>query len=110
MLNQRLILEISQRLRALLLPTSGDSVEGIAARLGLAVDSLRKLLQPRPGQLIDAELLVDTLAAVVHEYGVDSTWLLTGEYRAATHHKLEEDGPLPVRAVRAIITEQLASA
>lgn len=110
MLNEPLILEISQRLRALLLPTAGASVERIAERLGLPEDSLRKLLEPRPGQYIDTNFLVDALAAVVHEYGVDSTWLLTGQYRAATHMKLEAEGPLPFPAVRTIITEQLASA
>lgn len=110
MLNERLIRDISQRLRALLLRTPGYSVEHVAGRLELPLEPLRKLLEPHPGHYIDTDFLVDALAAVVHEYGVDPTWLLTGEYRAATHQQLEENGPLPFPAVRTIITEQLATA
>jgi hypothetical protein len=41
---------------------------------------------------------VDVIAAVVREYGVDPTWLLTGEYDAASHRHIADKhtGELPV--------------
>ena len=32
----------------------------------------------------------DVLEAMVREYGIDPTWLLTGEYSAATHRRAVE--------------------
>ena len=47
---------------------------------------------------------VDVIAAVVREYGVDPTWLLTGEYDSATHRTMEDKhtGELPI-AIHALI-------
>ena len=41
---------------------------------------------------------VDVIAAVVREYGVDPTWLLTGEYDAGSHRTVADlhTGELPV--------------
>jgi hypothetical protein len=108
--NERVITETSQRLRALLLCQPGVSAARLAERLDVPAESLQRLLEPRPGAMINTEFLIDLLAAVVHEYGCDSSWLLTGTYREATHRQLEEDGPLPLRSVRAIVVDQLATA
>lgn len=110
LLNDRVILAISERLKKLLLGASGCSVEQVAAKLDVPVETLRRVLERRPGAIIATEALIDVLAAVVHEYGVDSSWLLTGVYRGSTHSRLEEDGPLPLQAVRIVIAEQLAAA
>ncbi|HKO13572.1 MAG TPA: hypothetical protein VJV22_16505 [Acidobacteriaceae bacterium] len=110
MLNERLIVEISQRVRTLLRGMPGYSLENAASRLDVPVERLAPVLQPRPGQMIDTATLIDVLAAVVHEYGVDSTWLLTGEYGPGTHRTLEDEGPLSLPAVRTFVADQIASA
>ena len=47
---------------------------------------------------------VDVIAAVVREYGVDPSWLLTGEYDSSTHRNIADKhtGELPV-AINALI-------
>ena len=47
---------------------------------------------------------IDVVAAVVREYGVDPTWLLTGEYDSSVHRMMAEKhtGELPV-AINALI-------
>ena len=47
---------------------------------------------------------VDVIAAIVREYGVDPTWLLIGEYDAATHRTIadKQTGELPI-ALHALI-------
>lgn len=109
-LNERLIVAITERLKKLLLGFAGCSVEQVATKLDLPVDVVRRVLERRPGALIATDALIDVLAAVVHEYGVDSSWLLTGEYRNTTHRHLEENGPLPLPSVRTAIAEQLSAA
>jgi hypothetical protein len=109
-LNDRLIVAITERLKKLLLGFAGCSVEQVAKKLDLPEEMVRRVLERRPGALIAPDALIDVLAAVVHEYGVDSSWLLTGEYRGSTHRRLEENGPLPLPAVRTVIAEQLGAA
>jgi hypothetical protein len=47
---------------------------------------------------------VDVIAAIVRVYGVDATWLLTGEYDVAAHRNMADKhtGELPV-AIDALI-------
>lgn len=47
---------------------------------------------------------VDVIAAIVREYGVDPTWLLTGAYDSATHRTIADKhtGELPV-AIHSLI-------
>ena len=52
----------------------------LASALGLEEVSLRMSIDedsPHP--------TVEVLAAVIREFGIDPTWLLTGEYDSATH-------------------------
>jgi hypothetical protein len=75
---------VANRLRSLLVGQSGG-LEDAAARLGIEELSLRLSideLSPHP--------TVEVLAAVVRVYGVDPTWLLTGEYDAGTHRAVME--------------------
>ena len=84
--------EIAERLRKLL-PT--EDVSATAERLGVEELSLRMSvdeLSPFPP--------IDVLAAVIMHYRVDPSYLLTGEYDAATHRKL-------VDADRRVIAESL---
>jgi len=56
-------------------------------------------------EVIDTGFLLDVIAALVHEAGIDPEWLLTGQYDPAMHRKaliLGEDrsanGALAMRA------------
>jgi hypothetical protein len=72
--------EIADRLRKLL---PAEDLPAIAERLGVEELSLRMSvdeLSPFP--------TIDVLAAVVQHYGVDPSYLLTGEYDAALHRKV----------------------
>jgi len=57
----------------------------IASRLHVDEAELRMTVDsesPRP--------TMDVLLAVIREYGVDASWLLTGEYDLATHRRIAE--------------------
>lgn len=83
---------IAARIRGLL-GGQDASLSDAAKRLKVDEVSLRMsvdTLAPYP--------TVDVIAAVVREYGVDPTWLLTGDYDAATHRTIadKQTGELPV--------------
>ena len=76
---------IAARLRGLLTGPDHDDLGATAARLGVEEVSLRMSideLSPHP--------TVDVMTAVIHQYGVDPTWLLTGVYNPATHRAAVE--------------------
>jgi len=79
---------IASRLRALF---AGQDDEAIANRIGVGEGAVRASVSeqhPHPP--------MEVLVAVVGEYGIDPTWLLTGEYDVATHrHSLEEPADIP---------------
>jgi len=71
--------EIAARIRGLL---SGQGEPGVlAARLRVDETALRMSideLSPYP--------TLDVIAAVVREYGIDPSWLITGDYDSTSHH------------------------
>jgi len=71
---------IAQRIQMLLGDHSAESLASAAVRLGVSERSLRWSIDP-----ITPHQSVALLLAVVHEYGVDPAWLLTGDYDSATH-------------------------
>lgn len=78
---------IAERLRELVGGPDSSFLAETAARLGLEELSLRMSIDvdsPHP--------TVEVLAAVIREYGVDPTWLLTGLYDAGTHRTAMESG------------------
>jgi hypothetical protein len=89
---------IAARIRGLV-GIQGPSLSDTARHLRVDEVSLRMSvdeLAPYP--------TVDVIAAVVREYGVDPTWLLTGEYDAASHRNVADlrTGELPV-AINSLI-------
>ena len=83
---------IAARIRGLI-GGQDSSMSDAAARLKVDEVSLRMStdqLAPYP--------TVDVISAVVRVYGVDPTWLLTGEYDSATHRSTadKKTGELPV--------------
>lgn len=85
--------ELAARLRALLQPALGStSVRATAGRLHVSPRALRASIErgsPRPSSAV--------VLAVVQHYGVDPTWLLTGEYSSSTHRESLEDPTSVVR-------------
>jgi hypothetical protein len=77
---------IAGRLRELVGGPNRKDLGDIAERLGLEELSLRMSIDedsPHP--------TVEVLAAVIKQYGIDPTWLLTGVYDASTHRSSMED-------------------
>jgi len=78
---------VAARLRALVGVQNNGLLEHTARRLQVSEVGLRislDELEPHPS--------IEVLEAVVREYGVDPTWLLTGEYDIASHRlALDED-------------------
>jgi hypothetical protein len=76
---------IAARLRGLIGGQEHGDLGAIAARLGVDEVSLRMSvdhLAPYP--------TLDVLAAIVVTYGVDPTWLLTGDYNPSTHRSVAD--------------------
>jgi hypothetical protein len=96
---------IAARLRGLLMGQDDGDLGHIATRLGVDELSLRLSvddLAPYP--------TVDVLAAVVLAYGVDPTWLLTGNYSPTTHRTVA-DAPMDLAAdsIRVMIDQSISA-
>ena len=80
---------VASRLRALIFANTPDaSPAAIAESLGVRETMLRASIDettPRPW--------VEVVLAVIRRYGVDPTWILTGDYDQATHREALEDEP-----------------
>src|ERR1700682_3073149 len=78
--------EVAARLRGLLSGQDAGVVGATANRLGLSEIALRMSLDK-----IDPHPTFEVLMAVVREYAVDPTWLVSGEYDVETHRRALED-------------------
>jgi hypothetical protein len=86
---------IAARLRGLIGGQEQGDLGAVASRLGVDEVSLRMsidLLAPYP--------TLDVLSAVVKAYGVDPTWLVTGEYNSSTHRASETQPDRALDAMR----------
>ena len=96
--------EIAARLRGLLAGQDGGDLAATAHRLGVEEVSLRMSIDedsPFP--------TIDVLAAVIGEYGIDPSYLLTGRYDGATHRKvLAGNAAVAANAVRELAAEHSA--
>ena len=95
---------IAARIRALIAGQDGGVVEDTARRLGVSELALRMTiddLAPVPA--------LEVVVAVVREYGVDPTWLVTGQYDPRSHRMaLNEDRDHPTATIRALVAARLA--
>ena len=95
---------IASRLRRLIAHDHSNLAER-ARVLGVgetALGSCLDELAPRP--------TFEVIIAVVRHYGVDPTWLMTGEYNAGRHRAaLAEDDPSSTAAMEELIARQLES-
>ena len=67
--------QIAKRIRRLIARKDGGDVTRAAHRLALPVSALCQLERI----LCDGEQSAKLLASVIHRYGVDASWLLTGQ-------------------------------
>lgn len=89
---------IAARLRGLIGGQEHGDLGAVAARLGVDEVSLRMsidALAPYP--------TLDVLAAVVSAYGVDPTWLITGDYDPGTHRLSETTPDKAVTSMREML-------
>lgn len=107
--NDPLIEAIADRVRAVLARQPGHAPEDVASTLHLEADALRRLVEQRE-DTIDTAFLIETVAAVVREFAVDSQWLLTGRYDGTAHRhalRLAEDrSDEGYRALREFVQQQ----
>ena len=85
---------IAARIRGLIAGQDGGDPALCAQRLHVDEVGLRMSideLAPNP--------TIDVVAAIITAYGVDPTWLLTGDYDAATHRGILEDSESVQQAV-----------
>jgi len=80
---------IATRLRDLIFAADREATPGVIAEaLGVRESMLRDSIdssRPHPW--------IEVLLAVIRKFGVDPTWILTGNYDHATHREALEDEP-----------------
>jgi hypothetical protein len=77
---------IAERIRGLIAGQDQGVTERTARRLGVSEVALRisiDEIEPHPA--------IEVILAVVREYGVDPSWLLTGEYDPVSHRQALDD-------------------
>lgn len=79
---------IAGRLRGLIGGQERGDLGAVAAKLGVDEVSLRMSIDP-----LAPYPTLDVLSAIVLVYGVDPTWLITGNYNSATHRSAAETAP-----------------
>ena len=99
---------IIERIRAVVLRQPGHNVRVAADTLHIPATDLARLLD-KGDRVRDRALVIDVIAALVHEAAVDPHWLLTGEYDGAMHRQvllLGEDRSAKGRSVVRDLVEQ----
>lgn len=93
---------IAQRLREILMGIEKEMDLGaLAGKLGIDEVSLRMsvdTLSPHP--------TIEVLGAVIRDYAVDPSWLLTGQYDPETHRVAIEGEPMDSRPVKEFIQQR----
>lgn len=92
---------IAARVRGLIAGQDNGDVSRTAARLGVEEVSLRMSIDD-----ISPHPTVEVMTAVIHHYGVDPTWLLTGTYNPATHRAAVEGLTSITAEIRAAVEQR----
>jgi hypothetical protein len=93
---------IATRLRGRLGGQDAPAIEQAARRLRVSESSVQTAIKEH-----EPEPDIAVLIAVVREYGVDPTWLLTGNYDLDSHRTAIDDAPDPALAL--MISRHLAA-
>jgi len=75
---------VVDRVRAVICRDLRHTPDVVATSLCVDVDELRALLGDGATE-VDGVFLLDVVAALVQEYGIDPRWLLTGQYDGGVH-------------------------
>lgn len=89
---------IASRLRGLIGGQEQGDLGALASRLGIDEVSLRMSVDP-----LAPYPTLDVLAAIVAHYGVDPTWLITGEYNSGSHRTAVESEAKAVESMREML-------
>ena len=107
--NDALVDQMAERVRAVIARQPGHRIDVVAMTLRLSPERLERLMASKDA-VIDTAFLLDAVAALVHEAGIDPEWLLTGHYDPAMHRKallLGEDRSADgARALRAFVEDE----
>ena len=71
-----------------------QALEQASKQLGVSEWALRLSIDPDSPQPT-----IEVILAIVRAYGVDPTWLLTGDYDCGTHRLAENDGEASIESV-----------
>ena len=92
---------VAQRIRGLVVPSDPADLPGTAERLGVSERDLNDAVRERSRL---STLMV--AAAIVRVYGLDPTWVLTGQYDGVTHRAALAAGRAEIDAMlRRIVSE-----
>ena len=86
--------QLAARVRSIVGQPNNSELQVVAADLGVAAGDLREIIE-----FETRYPSLPVLGALVANYGVDASWLLTGDYSPATHRADEELGETPTRRV-----------
>lgn len=106
LLNNPLVDEMAERIRAVIARQPGHRIDVVAHTLRVSPERLEQLMYAE-GDVIDTGFLIDVIAALVHESGIDPKWLLTGQYDPGMHRKAlllgEDRSPTGARVMREFV-------
>jgi poly(3-hydroxybutyrate) depolymerase len=86
LVNEPLVDDIAERVRAVVARLPGQGIGIPAETLRVSSARLEELARNRD-DVIDIVFLIDVIAALVHQVGIDPKWLLTGQYDSAMHRQ-----------------------
>lgn len=99
---------ITERIRAMVLRQPGHDLCASADALKMPALDLARLLDAHDAS--DRTLVLDVIAALAYESGVDPQWVLAGEYDGAVHRHVlrlgEDRSALGKASVRDFVQEQ----
>jgi hypothetical protein len=84
---------VAARIRRLIGNSRADDLSAVARDLAVSEPELRRAIDD-----IDPYPSLDVVIAVVRRYGVDPTWVMTGEYDLTRHRAALDDDDSPTTA------------
>jgi plasmid maintenance system antidote protein VapI len=107
--NDPILEAIADRVRSLVASEPTKALDALAQCLRVHRDALQELIEHRE-RLINPALLIDIVAVLTREFGVDPQWLLTGRYDPSIHRRSlvlgEDRSSNGARAVQQFVREQ----
>jgi hypothetical protein len=108
-LNDPFVESIAKRCRGVVARQPGRGLDAVATELRLPSDALQRFMNAEERR-IDAVFLIDLVARLVHECGIDPKWLLTGDYDGEIHRKAlllgEDRSSRGARAIRELVQHE----